>query len=154
MEQLDRNPDERRKLIDDPGKIPLAIEEMLRWVTPIKNMARTATRDASCAARPSARAKGAAALPLGKPRRARLRRAAALHRRPAAEQPRRLRRLRRALLPRREPGAARAARHVRGAAARVARRRLESATTLALRPSNFIVGIEQMPIVFAPRALA
>ena len=45
MEQLLRNPDQRRVLLADPGKIPVAVEEMLRWVTPIKNMARTATRD-------------------------------------------------------------------------------------------------------------
>ena len=45
MEQLIRNPDERRKLVDDPARIPTAVEEMLRWVTPIQNMARTLTRD-------------------------------------------------------------------------------------------------------------
>lgn len=44
-EALIRHPGERRKLIDDPGRIPVAVEEMLRWVTPIKNMNRTATRD-------------------------------------------------------------------------------------------------------------
>ena len=45
MEALLRNPGERRKILDDPAKLPLAIEELLRWVSPIKNMARTATRD-------------------------------------------------------------------------------------------------------------
>ena len=45
MEALIRNPDQRRKLIDDPSKIPTAVEEMLRWVTPIQNMSRTLTRD-------------------------------------------------------------------------------------------------------------
>ena len=45
MEALLRNPGERKKVLDDPKKLPLAIEEMLRWVSPIKNMARTATRD-------------------------------------------------------------------------------------------------------------
>ena len=38
-----RHPDERRKLVDDPSKIPGAVEECLRWVTPVINMARTAT---------------------------------------------------------------------------------------------------------------
>ncbi len=43
------------ELLDDPAqfslvaaerdRLPTAVEEMLRWVTPIKNMARTATRD-------------------------------------------------------------------------------------------------------------
>ena len=45
MEQLLRHPDQRQRLIDDPARIPVAVEEMLRWVSPIKNMARTATRD-------------------------------------------------------------------------------------------------------------
>jgi cytochrome P450 family 142 subfamily A polypeptide 1 len=44
-EALCRNPEERRKLLDDPRRIPTAVEEMLRWVTPIQNMNRTATRD-------------------------------------------------------------------------------------------------------------
>ncbi len=45
MEQLLRHPDQRRELVDDPDTIPLAMEEMLRWSSPIKNMARTMTRD-------------------------------------------------------------------------------------------------------------
>jgi cytochrome P450 family 142 subfamily A polypeptide 1 len=44
MEQLIRNPAQRRALIDAPASIPTAVEEMLRWVTPIQNMNRTATR--------------------------------------------------------------------------------------------------------------
>jgi cytochrome P450 family 142 subfamily A polypeptide 1 len=34
-----------RKLAADLSRIPTAVEEMLRWVSPIQNMARTATRD-------------------------------------------------------------------------------------------------------------
>ena len=45
MEALIRHPAERAKLESDPAKIPTAVEEMLRWVTPIQNMNRTATRD-------------------------------------------------------------------------------------------------------------
>jgi cholest-4-en-3-one 26-monooxygenase len=45
MYQLLTNPDQKQKLVDDPSKIPTAVEEMLRWVSPIKNMARTVTRD-------------------------------------------------------------------------------------------------------------
>jgi cytochrome P450 family 142 subfamily A polypeptide 1 len=45
MSQLIRHPEQKQKLLDDPTKIPTAVEEMLRWVTPIQNMARTATRD-------------------------------------------------------------------------------------------------------------
>jgi cytochrome P450 family 142 subfamily A polypeptide 1 len=45
MEQLLLHPEQRKLLVDDPSKIPVAVEEMLRWVTPIKNMCRTLTRD-------------------------------------------------------------------------------------------------------------
>jgi len=45
MEQLIRHPDQRRMLAREPARVPLAVEEMLRWVTPIQNMNRTATRD-------------------------------------------------------------------------------------------------------------
>ncbi|MEE9609016.1 MAG: cytochrome P450 [Myxococcota bacterium] len=45
MEALIRNPEQRRVLLDDPAKIRSGVEEMLRWVTPILNMNRTATRD-------------------------------------------------------------------------------------------------------------
>jgi cholest-4-en-3-one 26-monooxygenase len=45
MYQLMRHPDQQRSLVEDPAGIPTAVEEMLRWVSPIKNMARTVTRD-------------------------------------------------------------------------------------------------------------
>ena len=45
MEALIRFPEQRERLLRDPSKIPVAVEEMLRWVSPIKNMNRTATRD-------------------------------------------------------------------------------------------------------------
>ena len=47
MEQLLRHPDQRNLLVGDPARIPTAVEEMLRWVSPIKNMCRTVTRDTS-----------------------------------------------------------------------------------------------------------
>jgi cytochrome P450 family 142 subfamily A polypeptide 1 len=43
--ELIRHPDGKRRLVRDPRKIPTAVEEMLRWVSPIQNMNRTATRD-------------------------------------------------------------------------------------------------------------
>src|SRR5262245_25572739 len=49
MEALIRNPAERARLRADPGLLPTAVEEMLRWVSPIKNMNRTATRDVELA---------------------------------------------------------------------------------------------------------
>lgn len=45
LEALMRYPDEKQKLIEDPAQIPNAVEECLRWVTPVINMARTATTD-------------------------------------------------------------------------------------------------------------
>jgi cytochrome P450 family 142 subfamily A polypeptide 1 len=47
MQQLSSHPDQRRRLAADPSGIPLAVEEMLRWVSPIKNMCRVATKDVS-----------------------------------------------------------------------------------------------------------
>ena len=44
-EALIRHPEQRRALVAEPARIPTAVEEMLRWVTPIQNMNRTATRD-------------------------------------------------------------------------------------------------------------
>ena len=45
MVELARHPDQRARLARDPKLIPPAVEEMLRWVTPIMAMARTTTRD-------------------------------------------------------------------------------------------------------------
>ena len=45
MEQLLRHPDQMRQLAASPEQISTAVEEMLRWVTPIQNMMRTVTRD-------------------------------------------------------------------------------------------------------------
>jgi cytochrome P450 family 142 subfamily A polypeptide 1 len=42
MLELIRHPDQRALLMRDPSAIPTAVEEMLRWVSPIQNMARTA----------------------------------------------------------------------------------------------------------------
>jgi cholest-4-en-3-one 26-monooxygenase len=45
MEELLAHPDQQARLAADPvGLMPGAVEEMLRWVSPIKNMTRTATR--------------------------------------------------------------------------------------------------------------
>ena len=45
VEELLTHPDQQAELAGDPALMPGAVEEMLRWVSPIKNMARTATRD-------------------------------------------------------------------------------------------------------------
>ncbi|SFS10599.1 cytochrome P450 [Sphingomonas jatrophae] len=45
MLALIEHPDARAALTADPAAMPSAVEELLRWVTPIVYMARTATRD-------------------------------------------------------------------------------------------------------------
>lgn len=45
LEAFMRNRDQWEALRDDRSLLPGAVEEMLRWVTPIQNMNRTATRD-------------------------------------------------------------------------------------------------------------
>ncbi|MHA6723425.1 cytochrome P450 [Sphingomonas sp. RS2018] len=46
---LDRFPDERTKLEADPGLIGNAVQEMIRWQTPLAHMRRTATVDTELA---------------------------------------------------------------------------------------------------------
>jgi cytochrome P450 family 142 subfamily A polypeptide 1 len=45
MLALLEHPEQMAILREDPGGIDLGVEELLRWVSPIKNMARTVTRD-------------------------------------------------------------------------------------------------------------
>jgi len=49
VHQLLLHPEQWKALEADPDLRPTAVEEMLRWVTPIKNMVRTATRDVALA---------------------------------------------------------------------------------------------------------
>ena len=42
---LIEHPEQRRLLVDDPSLIPGAVEEMLRWNSPVVHMARAATAD-------------------------------------------------------------------------------------------------------------
>jgi cytochrome P450 family 142 subfamily A polypeptide 1 len=43
--QILRHPQQHQQLVNDVALIPNAIEEMLRWTAPVKNMARTMTSD-------------------------------------------------------------------------------------------------------------
>lgn len=42
---LSENPEEKRKLIEDPSLIPAAVDEIIRWVHPVIYMRRTAKED-------------------------------------------------------------------------------------------------------------
>lgn len=42
---LAQHPEQRQRLVDDPAVIPHAIEEMLRWETPVQGVVRVATQD-------------------------------------------------------------------------------------------------------------
>ena len=52
MHQLLLHPDQRDRLVADPALMPTAVEEMLRWVTPIRNMARVVTHDVTFGGQP------------------------------------------------------------------------------------------------------
>jgi cytochrome P450 len=42
---LAQHPEQRQQLVDDPGLIPNAIEELLRWETPVMGVARVAVQE-------------------------------------------------------------------------------------------------------------
>jgi cytochrome P450 len=46
LRALIENPEQRERLSDDIGEMPLAVEEMIRWVTPVTAFMRTATEAA------------------------------------------------------------------------------------------------------------
>ena len=45
LQALIENPDQLQRLRDNPELMPLATEEMIRWVTPVKEFMRTAAQD-------------------------------------------------------------------------------------------------------------
>jgi cholest-4-en-3-one 26-monooxygenase len=152
MYQLLVDPDQRRKLAANPAAIPVAVEEMLRWVTPIQNMNRTATRDVEL--RGQRIRKGDKVLLLYASANRDERVFDAPERFDAARDP--------------NPHLAfggYGTHHCLGASlARLELRvmfeellaalpdlELASQPPLALRPSNFIVGIQSMPVEFTPR---
>ena len=153
MEALIRFPAQRDLLLRNPGKIPVAVEEMLRWVTPIKNMNRTATRDSLL--RGQKIREGDKLLLLY----------------PSANRDERVFRDPDVFDVERSPndhvafggygthfclGASLARLELRVMFEELLRRlpdlQLASEGPLPLRPNNFIAGVESMPVVFAPRA--
>lgn len=51
---LMEHPDQREWLAADPARIPLAVEEMLRWVSPVRSFVRFVTTDTTIGATPVA----------------------------------------------------------------------------------------------------
>ena len=49
---LAQHDDHRRQLVEDPSRIPHAIEEMLRWETPVQGVVRITTEDTELAGCP------------------------------------------------------------------------------------------------------
>jgi cytochrome P450 len=49
---LAQHPDQRRRLVDDPALIPHAVEELLRWETPVQGVIRIAAADSEIAGCP------------------------------------------------------------------------------------------------------
>jgi cytochrome P450 family 142 subfamily A polypeptide 1 len=152
MEALIRHPEQRERLLGHPERIPTAVEELLRWVSPIHNMARTTTRDV--ALRDEIIPKGASVL---------LMYACANRDEQIFESPHRLDVARH---PNRHVafggngphfclGAPLARLELRVIFEELLRRlpdiELASDGTLPRRNSNFIVGIEEMPVRFTPR---
>src|ERR1700758_1217756 len=45
MPLLHQSPDQRRRLVEEPGLVPDAVEELLRLTSPVQGLARTVTRD-------------------------------------------------------------------------------------------------------------
>ena len=45
LHALIEHPDQFQRLRDDPSLVPTAVEEMIRWVSPVKQFMRTATED-------------------------------------------------------------------------------------------------------------
>src|ERR1700739_808430 len=62
LQALIENPDQRQRLRDNLDLMPLATEEMIRWVTPVKEFMRTAAEDTTVRGVPIA-AGGAGVLP-------------------------------------------------------------------------------------------
>jgi len=52
MQALFEHPDERARLTADPALLPSAVEEMLRWVTPVLHFRRTAREDSVLGGQP------------------------------------------------------------------------------------------------------
>ncbi len=134
---LFEHPDQRALLAANPELLGSAIEEMLRWVTPVMHFRRTAQEDLEIAGQPIAAGDKVVMWYSSANRdEAQFPNADTLRHRPHAQRARVVRRGRPALLPRREPGPARGPHPVRGAAGPHARRWRRPATRCGCGPTS------------------
>ena len=117
MHALLEHPDQMQLLRDNPELLDPAIEEILRWATPVIHFRRTATcaTEVGWAGHRRGRRAGDV-LPVGQPGRGGVRGPVHLRHHPRPQRPHRLRWRRGPPLPRRQPGPPRAADHLQGAA--------------------------------------
>ena len=155
VEELLAHPDQQKQLAADPeGLMPGAVEEMLRWVSPIKNMARVATRDVELeGARIRAGQELILLYPSANRDEAVFEDPDALRHHPQPE-PAPGVRLRRPLLPGQpaRPAGARASWSNACWPACPTSTSPSSGPSCRAGPANFISGIEQMPVAFTPSA--
>ncbi len=62
LSYLAQHPDQRRRLVDDPALIPHAVEEMLRWESPVQAVIRVTTEDTEIGGCPIAKGRSVAVM--------------------------------------------------------------------------------------------
>ena len=154
MLALLEHPDQLAILRDDPTTLETGVEELLRWVSPIKNMSRTVTDDVELRGQHAARGRpGHALLPVGQPRRGRCSTDPIALRRDAAT---RTRTSRSGSARTSASGASLARLELQVMFDELLRRlpdlELAGDEPLPYRASNFISGPEAMPVRFTPTA--
>ena len=149
MLALLEHPEQRARLLADPSLVPSAVEEMLRWVTPVMYFRRTATRDVEIRGQKIREGeKVVMYYPSRQPRRGRLRR-----RRPfdVGRTPERAPRLRRRGSTSAWAPASRASRSASCSRSSCGACPTSSSPARCSRlRSNFINGYKEMPVRFTP----
>ena len=105
LQALIDHPDQLERLRADPALLPTAVDEMIRWVSPVRHFTRTAQADTELGGVQIAEGDLVdLVLPRGEPRSVGVREPPPVRRRPGQRRPSRRVRLRRGLLPRRPAG--------------------------------------------------
>ena len=150
MLALMRHPDAYQALLADPALLPTAIEEMLRWATPVLHFRRTATRDTEIRGQQIKKGEKVVMWHISANRDEEVFDDPYVFDITAPERARGVRRRRRPLLPRRQPRPHGAAAHLQEILERMPDMQLADEPQM-LR-SNFIGGIKHMPVTFTPAA--